>query len=64
LEIRTDEGFSDVPVPEFVGFGGCHWVGLEIKLFLRADEKQIKVLACLPGSNLSRIVRIPLAVRV
>ena len=37
-EVGTDEHFSDIPLPQLVGFLGRDWRWLQIELIVRTDK--------------------------
>src|SRR5215470_7704254 len=43
-EIRADECFRDFPVPQFVGFFLRIGIGLQAKLFVRAEEEEVEIV--------------------
>ena len=55
LEIRPDESFGHVPFPQLVGFGGGRRIGLQVKLFVRTNEKKVKILLGPARTNLSAV---------
>src|SRR6185369_5540730 len=42
-EVRADEHFCYIPIPQLIGFLASIWVGLQVELFIGAGEQKIKI---------------------
>jgi hypothetical protein len=64
LEVGTDEGFGDIPIPELVGFFAGGGVGFEVELLVWADKQDIEKILRPAGAEFGCMARYGFAVAI